>query len=191
MDALKSNNMDVKIIKSNRKTISIQLNQDLTITVRAPRRATLKDIDAVLVKNEAWINKQVEKMKIRRANEEANPIVPLSEAEIRKLADKALEVIPERVKYYASLIGVDYGRITIRHQKTRWGSCSSKGNLNFNCLLMLAPSEVIDYVVVHELCHRKEMNHSKAFWNEVAKILPNYKESKKWLNEEGNKLIVR
>lgn len=191
MDALKSNNMDVKIIKSNRKTISIQLNQDLTITVRAPRRATLKDIDAVLVKNEAWINKQVEKMKIRRASEEANPIVPLSEAEIRKLADKALEVIPDRVKYYASLIGVDYGRITIRHQKTRWGSCSSKGNLNFNCLLMLAPSEVIDYVVVHELCHRKEMNHSKAFWNEVAKILPNYKESKKWLNEEGNKLIVR
>lgn len=183
--------MDVKIIKSNRKTISIQLNQDLTITVRAPRRATLKDIDAVLVKNEAWINKQVEKMKIRRANEEANPIEPLSEAEIRKLADKALEVIPDRVKYYASLIGVDYGRITIRHQKTRWGSCSSKGNLNFNCLLMLAPSEVIDYVVVHELCHRKEMNHSKAFWNEVAKILPNYKESKKWLNEEGNKLIVR
>ena len=90
-----------------------------------------------------------------------------NDAYIKELADKARIFIPERVKYYAEVIGVDYGRITIRCQKTRWGSCSSKGNLNFNCLLMLMPSEVIDYVVVHELCHIKQMNHSKAFWKEV------------------------
>ena len=84
-----------------------------------------------------------------------------------------------------------YGKITIRNQKTRWESCSGKGNLNFNCLLMLMPPEVIDYVVVHELCHRKEMNHSKAFWKEVEKILPNYKEAAGWLKKEGRGIIRR
>ena len=111
--------------------------------------------------------------------------------ELRELADQALTVIPDRVSYFANLIGVTYGRITIRNQKTRWGSCSSKGNLNFNCLLMLTPSEVLDYVIVHELCHRKEMNHSKAFWTEVEKVIPDYREHVKWLKEEGSLLIQR
>ena len=93
--------------------------------------------------------------------------------------------------YFSKRIGVDYGRITIRNQKTRWGSCSSKGNLNFNCLLMLTPPEVIDYVVVHELCHRKEMNHSKKFWAEVEKVIPNYRDSEKWLKNEGSKITGR
>ncbi|MDE6567167.1 MAG: M48 family metallopeptidase, partial [Lachnospiraceae bacterium] len=93
--------------------------------------------------------------------------------------------------YYARQIGVDYGRITIRNQKTRWGSCSGKGNLNFNCLLMLAPAEIQDYVVVHELCHRREMNHSPRFWAEVAKIMPDYQERRKWLKEHGQEIMRR
>lgn len=111
--------------------------------------------------------------------------------EIHEMADMALKVIPERVKYYAEILGVTYGRITIRNQKTRWGSCSSKGNLNFNCLLMCAPPEVIDSVVVHELCHLKQMNHSKAFYAEVLKVFPNYYKCHDWLKENGGALIKR
>ena len=94
-----------------------------------------------------------------------------------------------RVAYYAEKLGVSYGKITLRQQKTRWGSCAANGNLNFNWLLILAPPEVLDYVVVHELCHRREMNHSQAFWKEVEKILPDYRERQKWLKDNGWRLM--
>lgn len=100
----------------------------------------------------------------------------------------AREYFPKRVEYYANLLHVTIGRITIREQKTRWGSCSSKGNLNFNWRLMLAPEEVRDYVVLHEVAHRIEMNHSKAFWKIVETTMPDYKQHKQWLKEHGREL---
>ena len=111
--------------------------------------------------------------------------------DIRKMKDEAKRVIPDRVKYYAGIMGVTFGKITIKNQKTRWGSCSSKGNLNFNCLLMLTPDKVRDYVVIHELCHLKQMNHSKMFWAEVEKVMPDYKVYRQWLSRNGNMLIER
>ncbi len=182
--------MKVTVIRSNRKTVAIQVNSDLSVTVRAPYSASEKDIEEILKKKEAWISKHIEKTKETKERFEAEPTEKLTREKVIALAEEALKVIPERVEYFAKVIGVTYGKITIRNQKTRWGSCSSKGNLNFNCLLMLAPPEVLDYVVVHELCHRKQMNHSKAFWLEVEKVLPNYKEVRKWLKEEGSQMIT-
>ena len=182
--------MKVTVIRSNRKTVAIQVNSDLSVTVRAPRSASEKDIEEILKKKEAWISKHIEKIKETKERFEAGPTEKLTREKVIALAEEALKVIPERVEYFAKVIGVTYGKITVRNQKTRWGSCSSKGNLNFNCLLMLAPPEVLDYVVVHELCHRKQMNHSKAFWLEVEKVLPDYKEVRKWLKEEGSQMIT-
>ena len=183
--------VEVTVIKSNRKTVAIQVNSDLSVTLRVPRWATQRDIQKILKEKETWILKHIEDIRQKKAEFELFAPERLSNDEIHELADKALKYIPERVAYFAKQIGATYGRITIRNQKTRWGSCSSKGNLNFNCLLMLAPSEVIDYVVVHELCHRKEMNHSKAFWSEVEKVLPGYKAQVKWLNDEGGNIMRR
>mgnify|MGYP000620581182 FL=1 len=182
--------MKVTVIRSNRKTVAIQVNSDLSVTVRAPRSVSEKDIEEILKKKEAWISKHIEKIKETKERFEAEPTEKLTREKVIALADEALKVIPERVEYFAKVIGVTYGKITVRNQKSRWGSCSSKGNLNFNCLLMMAPPEVLDYVVVHELCHRKQMNHSKAFWLEVEKVLPNYKEVRKWLKEEGSQMIT-
>ena len=182
--------MKVTVIRSNRKTVAIQVNSDLSVTVRAPYSASEKDIEEILKKKEAWISRHIEKIKKTKERFEAEPTEKLTREKVIALAEEALKVIPERVEYFAKVIGVTYGKITIRNQKTRWGSCSSKGNLNFNCLLMLAPPEVLDYVVVHVLCHRKHMNHSKAFWLEVEKVLPDYKEARKWLKEDGSQMIT-
>ena len=111
--------------------------------------------------------------------------------EVHALAQKAVAELPPRVRAYAARMGVTYSRITIRNQQGRWGSCSSTGSLNFNCLLMLAPAEVQDYVIVHELAHRKEMNHSDAFWAQVEAVLPDYRERRKWLNSQGKILLAR
>lgn len=188
-------NYQVKIIRSGRKTIAIRVNEDLSVTVRTPYRVPAGEIERVLREKESWINKHIKIIRDRQAMADeatksgmvpsVKPASKMSPEEVRELADRALTYIPERVRYFAPIVGVDYGRITIRNQKTRWGSCSSKGNLNFNCFLMLTPPEVIDYVVVHELCHRKEMNHSKAYWNEVARVLPGYKKQVEWMKKYG------
>ena len=104
---------------------------------------------------------------------------------------EASDIIEEKASEYAMRLSVSFQDIHIKDTKSRWGSCSGKGNLNFNCLLMLAPPEVIDYVVIHELCHRKEMNHSRAFCREVEKVMPDYKKSVLWLKNQGSMLIGR
>lgn len=180
---------DISIIKSKRKTISLQIKPDGSIELKVPLQTTSSQIQEFLRQKSNWIEKHLQKVQERQ--KQMSQIKPLTIEEIHGLANQALEVIPKRVAYFAPLVGVTYGRITIRNQKSRWGSCSGKGNLNFNCLLMLMPSEILDYVVVHELCHRKEMNHSPKFWAEVKKILPDYENQKLWLKEHGDEIMMR
>lgn len=174
-----------RVIRSDRKTISIQITGAGEVVVRCPAGLSEQAVGGFVDSKSDWIRKHL-------AQQEKKQNLPgLTSEQIHALADQALKVIPQRVAYFAPQVGVTYGGITIRNQQTRWGSCSSKGNLNFNCLLMLAPPAVRDYVVVHELCHRKEMNHSTKFWAEVERVLPDYKTSKKWLKENGGELIAR
>ncbi len=183
--------MNVEIMKSKRKTLAIEIKNDLRVIVRAPLFVSNIEIQRFVTEKSYWIEKTIEKVKAKNEQEKLNPVPKLTEEEIRALADKALDVIPKRVEYYAKIIGVEYGRITIRKQVSRWGSCSAKGNLNFNCLLMLCPKEVLDYVVIHELCHLKEMNHTQKFWTLVNRFCPKYEQYKRWLKEHGNELIGR
>jgi len=125
------------------------------------------------------------------AAEQRREIRPLTEEELSALREQARRDLTERAKLYAPRVGVTYGRISIRHQKTKWGSCSSGGNLNFNCLLMLAPPEVLDSVVVHELCHRRHMDHSAAFYRDVRRVFPEYDKWNAWLKKNGPVLLKR
>ncbi len=179
--------MEFEIIRSNRRTMGAEIRGG-KLVVRVPLLATNNEINRFIDQHNKWFETH-----LKKADEHAKAregCHKLTQDEIVELVNKAREVIPERVAHYAPLFGVTYGRITIRRQKSRWGSCSSKGNLNFNCLLMLTPSEVIDSVVVHELCHRKEMNHSKKFYAEVLRVFQDYRKWDKWLKEKGDTLLA-
>ena len=181
----------IAVIKSSRRTMSMEVRPDGSILVRAPFRASAEEIGNFVCSHKSWVEKQ--RIRIRKRADEIRLADqnPLSPEDIRLLADQALRELPPRIAAYAGQMGVTYGRVTIRNQKTRWGSCSSKGNLNFNCLLMLTPRDVQDYVIVHELSHRKEMNHSPKFWAVVEEVLPDYKKRRNWLRENGSAIIRR
>lgn len=175
--------MEYRLIRSSRRTLAIQIMPDGEVIVRSPMRMPQAEIDRFVAEKRSWIEKHLPR--------ETAASEKFTEEELHELARRALEVIPDRVRYFAPLVGVTCGNITIRNQRTRWGSCSGRGNLNFNCLLMLVPAAVLDYVVVHELCHRKELNHSPRFWAEVERILPDYRDRRRWLKENGQSLIGR
>ncbi|MDO4836995.1 MAG: SprT family zinc-dependent metalloprotease [Clostridia bacterium] len=179
--------MAYELIRSSRKTLAIQIKNGQVI-VRAPLRASEADIHAFLLEHQAWIQKHLAQAEARQQT--LSSVQKLTPEDIRQLARQAVQVIPGRVEHYARMIGVTYGRITIRNQRSKWGSCSSLGNLNFNCLLMLAPLEVLDSVIVHELCHRKEMNHSQRFYAEVLRVYPDYKHWNQWLKDNGAMLMA-
>ncbi len=171
------------IQKSRRRTIAVSIIDDNKILVKAPYFTSERTIKDFLLSKKEWINQQIEKL--TNEKEKAKALGIISENELKQIKEKARILIPERVEYWANKIGGTYGRIAIRLQTSRWGSCVQNGNLNFNCLLVIMPPEALDSVVVHELCHRKYMNHSKDFYAEINRVFPNYKECNKWLKENG------
>ena len=169
------------LLRSSRKTIAISITAEGQVLVRCPRRMKDTDIRRFVEEKSDWVEKHLAAIRSR-------PLLPrLTAEEIQHLARQAKGALPPRIAHYARQMGVSYGRVSIRSQHSRWGSCSAKGNLNFNCLLMLTPPEVRDY----ELCHRRQMNHSPAFWTEVESVMPGYREPKRWLKDNGPSLITR
>ena len=175
---------EYRILRSDRRTVALQI-KDGALFVRAPRYMTEQAIEAFVQSHADWIEKHMGRAWAAEAVE------PLDENTLDALVTEAKRVIPERVAYYADRLGVTYGRVTVRRQRTRWGSCSAQGNLNFNVLLMLAPPEVLDAIVVHELCHRKHMNHSRAFYDEIISVYPAYHAHNAWLKQNGALLMAR
>lgn len=174
--------LTLQVIRSARKTIGLQVKEDGSVLLRIPNRLSVRALQDFLNREQSWIWQKAEQMQSRIKQREttgATPVEQLSPEELEKIKEK----IGFRVNYYSKIMGVTVGRITIRNQKTRWGSCSSKGNLNFNYQLYYLPDELLDYVVVHELSHRRHMNHSADFWEEVEKYCPDYKTYRKQLKE--------
>ena len=214
-----------KVIRSRRKSIALVVQPNGELIVRAPKRATRKQINALLEKHADWIEKKQEQAKEMQAlyiphlflegesfpflgenyslefvDSEKPKLVFTEKFQLTKSAQgkaeaifeqwykkQAREIFAARVEHYSQKYGFSYQKVKLSSAKKRWGSCSAKGNLNLTWRLVMMPLEIIDYVIVHELAHLRELNHSKAFWAEVERILPDYKTRRKWLKENGNK----
>ena len=179
------------LIRSKRKSYAISISPDGQITVRAPLVTSDREVRQILSQKQHWIVTKYLEQQEKQINK---PVSGLTDAQRNALTQRyivaAKEYFPKRAAYFRQFTGGTYNRITIRDQKTRWGSCSAKGTLSFNWRLMLAPPAILDYVVVHELCHLTHMNHSAAFWQAVEAVYPDYRSARRWLKEHGQELIL-
>ena len=167
-----------EIRRSARKTLSMGFSREGILIFRAPVSLPKKNIYSFAKNHAAWLKNHYDLVKEQKKKRKQ-----YSPEDIQAYKQKLKPQLEEKLAFYGALLGVTYERVTIRDQKTRWGSCSSLGNLNFNWRLALVPEELLDYVVVHELAHRLEMNHSPAFWALVEKILPDYRQRREALKK--------
>ena len=212
-----------KIIRSKRKTIALQINDDSSLIVRAPFNTSVEIINQVILKHKGWVERKRNELHSRNlrlaqkvySNGEGflyignyyqlklvdHQDIPLifddafylsrkylfraNQILIEWYRKKAYEKICERVNCFAKDRGLKYNKVKITNARRRWGSCSSQGNLNFSWRLIMAPLPVLDYVIIHELVHLTEKNHSQAFWGKVMLLMPDYEEQKNWLKRNG------
>jgi len=170
--------------RNDRKTLAITITQEGGLLIKAPLRMPDREIEHFLKQKRYWIYKQT-----KHVLEDTQKRVERSEKEVKVLKERARKVLTEKTDYYKCLLGVDYQRIRIGDQRTRWGSCSTRGTISYNWHLILMPDRIMDYVVVHELCHLLEMNHSERFWRRVEAVLPDYENRKKWLKDNGKQYL--
>ena len=166
-----------ELIRSRRRTLALEITRDCRVLVRAPLRLSQAKIDAFVASHEGWIQKHLDQQRQRAAS--APP--PPTSKEIAALKAKARSILPEKVAYWSAQMGVTPTGLKITTARKRYGSCSGKNSLCFSCFLMNCPDAAIDLVVVHELCHIREKNHSPAFYALLAHYLPDHKERKQLL----------
>jgi len=214
-----------QIIRSNRKTLSLSINENAELVVRAPNRVSNDEIQKFISEKSNWIDKKHRLIKTRLKddlnynlskqclylgsfypiridnysidqisfngqmfimnNESRETINLLLKSWYKK---RFMEVALPRLRYFSDKYSLKVNQVRVKEQKTLWGSCSSKNNINLNYLLIMAPMKVIDYVIVHELVHTIHKNHSANFWQKVETIMPTYKEARCWLRDNGYKL---
>jgi predicted metal-dependent hydrolase len=215
-----------QIVRSRRKSFALIIQRDGSLVVRAPLRASDRQIRELVQKKEKWIIAKQEaarqtyatirpreyvngenflylgksyKLAIVDGNQPfltfedqfylAKSALPQADAVFKAwYTQQARQIISERAAWYAAQNGFVYQRVNITGARTRWGSCGARGSLNFTWRLVMAPLRVIDYVVVHEVAHLKHKNHSKAYWEEVKRLMPDYQQQIKWLKANGHTL---
>lgn len=209
--------MDYKLIRSNRKTVAIQLQKDGSVIVRAPKRLAVYRIEAFIKEKQNWIEQHQKRLQEQQRQKESfclsdgqfplfgrmlpmqmtqekapcwqQTVVFLPEGDEQQLKSSAEQLyrqiarqtLQSRVEHFAPKLGVQPASLRINGAKGRWGSCSGKNRLNFSWRLMLAPEHCIDYVVVHELCHILHHDHSAAFWQEVERVVPDWRSCRQQL----------
>ena len=172
----------ISVIRSARKSLGLEVRDANTVLARIPTRVSDRELKDFVENHRSWILEKTAVMAEREENRKSTPAPPpelLSKTDRMKIQLK----IGKRVRHYCEAMGVTVGYVTVKNQKTRGGSCSAKGNVNFNYQLAFLPDELLDYVVIHELAHRRHMNHSRAFWAEVEKYCPDYLERREQLKE--------
>ncbi len=163
-------NYSYRLIRSDRRSILVSIAEDYSLSVRIPFQMTDQQAEQFLMVNEKKITALLARERRRRSN------LPAYRSEdIPRLTEQAKQILPEKLKKFAALMNVHPSGCRITSARKRFGSCSSKGMICFSCFLMLFPDEAIDYVVVHELAHLTEMNHSQRFYNIIKNTLPDYK----------------
>ena len=213
-----------QIIRSNRKTLSLEINENADLIVRAPHRVSYVEIQKFISEKSAWIDNKKRLINAQLKDnlnyisssqylylgsmypvKIDNDIESISfngemftvtnvNREIMILTLKSwykkkfMEIALPRLSYFSDKHNLAFNQVRVKEQKTLWGSCSSKNNINLNYLLIMAPMKVIDYVIVHELVHTIHKNHSTKFWQKIETIMPNYKDARYWLKKNGHKL---
>lgn len=175
-----------EIYRQKRKTIAMSFSDEGTLIIKMPKSCKMDQVYKFMKLKQNWILEHY--IRIMKRLEKRQII---TEKQYKDYLKSAATILNEKVQYYSKIIGVSYNHVTIRNQKTRWGSCSSKGNINLNWKLILMPDEIQDYVIIHELCHLIEMNHSPRFWRHVHKFCNNYQNCRMWLRENAPEVEIR
>ena len=170
-----------RLVRSDRKTLAIHILQDGTVEVRAPRRLSSARISAFVQERGDWIRKHQEKMMLRARRHEARDWEQLKADTLVWNSGAGGQMLIRKIEAWARRMGVSFGRVRVKDMKTRWGSCSVKGDLNFCWKIFLLPEHCADYLIIHELAHRRHMDHSKEFWSFVAEFCPDHKAARKEL----------
>lgn len=178
---------EYETIRTKRRTIELRITPDARLVVRAPLHAPEAHIRKLIAEKENWIRRHIDHLRLTVTR----PVRVMAAADVLLRRKEAMEVFRARAEFFASSMGVRFHSLALSNAKGRWGSCAPGGRVRLNWRLVFAPSDVLDYVIVHELAHLKHADHSPRFWHEVEKVLPDHKLRRRWLRTHQAELSVK